>query len=115
LGGYRSKLEILADMLRVVARARAKKTQIMYQANLSYGLLTKYLAQATEAYLIQFENKERRYALTSKGERFLQAYAKYTKSSRYIEKQLNNVNSKKQVLESLCAGGACEGEGEVGF
>ena len=115
MGGYRSKLEILADMLRVVAHARAKKTQIMYQANLSYGLLTKYLAQAVGAYLIQFENKERRYALTSKGQRFLQAYAQYTRSSKSIEKHLSEVNSRRQVLESLCAGGACEGEGEVGF
>lgn len=42
--GYRSRYEIIADMLNVVS-GRAKKTKIMYQANLSYKLLQKYLAE----------------------------------------------------------------------
>ena len=44
MGNYRGKLDIIADILRVVS-GNAKKTQIMYQANLSYRVLQKYLAE----------------------------------------------------------------------
>ena len=46
---YRERLDIVADMLQVVNEAGAKKTQIMYKANLSYNLLKKYLADIVEA------------------------------------------------------------------
>ena len=103
MGGYRSRLEIIADMLDVVA-GRARKTQIMYQANLSYGLLIKYLAQAREAYLIRFERQERCFVLTPKGKEFLQIYREYTEHNQKIEKQINEINGKKRLLEELCLG-----------
>jgi predicted transcriptional regulator len=53
---YRSKLDIIADIL-VVARNDAKRTQIMYQANLSYKVLVKYLDEVVDSSLISFEHE----------------------------------------------------------
>jgi predicted transcriptional regulator len=84
LGSYRSKLDIIADILQVVSQ-NAKKTQIMYQANLSYKVLQRYLRNITAASLIDFENSEQCYVLTPKGQEFLQAYREYDKTNKSIE------------------------------
>jgi predicted transcriptional regulator len=102
LGSYRGRLDIIADMLRVVSR-NAKKTQIMYQANLSYKVLTKYLAEVSDASLIDFEHEKQCYVLTAKGREFLEAYEEYSRDNRHIEKRLNEINGKKKVLEELCS------------
>ena len=52
---YRDRLDIIADILNVVSR-EAKKTQIMYQANLSYKVLQRYLNEIVDASLVTFEN-----------------------------------------------------------
>jgi predicted transcriptional regulator len=101
LASYRSKLHIIADILYVVSKG-AKKTQIMYQANLSYKLLTKYLIEIRKAYLIQFEGERKSYVLTQKGEEFLVRYREYSKRNRHVEKQITEVRSKKKILEDLC-------------
>jgi predicted transcriptional regulator len=100
LGSYRGKLDIIADILRVASR-KPKKTQIMYQANLSFRVLQKYLKEISNASLICFEDETQCYALTSKGKEFLDAYLKYSKTNRHAEKIIGEVNSKKQVLEKL--------------
>ena len=100
MGSYRGKLDIIADIL-TVASQKPKKTQIMYQANLSFRVLQKYLAEMTGASLICFVDETRCYALTSKGEEFLAAYLQYSKSNRHAEKMIDEVNSKKQTLEKL--------------
>jgi predicted transcriptional regulator len=102
LGNYRGRLDIIADILNVVSGS-AKKTQIMYQANLSYKVLQKYLAEVTGASLICFENGERCYILTDKGRAFLDAYEEYSKTNRHMEKRLNDVRTKKNVLIKLCS------------
>jgi predicted transcriptional regulator len=99
--GYRSRFDIIADMLNV-ASGRAKKTQIMYQANLSYRLLTKYLREIRRSNLICYEHKGRCYALTDKGRKFLEVYKEYSKGATFVEKYLNHVNLKRQVLAKLC-------------
>ena len=102
MGSYRSRLDITADILKIVSR-NAKKTQIMYQANLSYKLLTRYLEETLEAALINFEDKKRCYVLTSKGLKFLEKYKEYSRCNDRVEKQLNDVNAKKKALEALCS------------
>jgi len=103
LGSYRGRLDIIADILHVVSQ-NAKKTQIMYQANLSYKVLQRYLAKIIEASLISFEGKKRCYVLTAKGREFLDVYREYSKINRHVEKRLNDVCTSKRVLESLCLG-----------
>ena len=100
MGIYRGKLDIIADILNVASR-NPKKTQIMYQANLSFRVLQKYLAELSSASLICFENEPNRYTLTLKGKEFLDAYKLYSKTNRHAEKIIGEVNSKKRTLEKL--------------
>jgi predicted transcriptional regulator len=101
LGNYRGRLDIIADILNVASR-NAKKTQIMYQANLSYKVMQRYLAEIAGAQLISFEDGSHLYTLTDKGREFLGAYEKYSKTNKHVEKRLNDVATKKKVLEALC-------------
>jgi len=102
MGNYRGKLDIIADILQVV-RQNAKKTQIMYKANLSYKVLKRYLNNMTAASLISFETEDRCYVLTPKGQRFLEVYKDYFKTHKRIEKRINEINCQKQSLEELCS------------
>jgi predicted transcriptional regulator len=103
LGNYRKRLDIIADILGVVNQG-AKKTQVMYQANLSYKLLSKYLVEVLNFGLVYFEVTKERYQLTHKGRSFLEAYKEYSRRNRHAEKQLNNIQEKKKALEGLCSG-----------
>jgi predicted transcriptional regulator len=99
---YRRRLDIIADILQVVSQ-NAKKTQIMFQANLSYKVLQRYMEDITSASLISFETTEQCYVLTQKGQEFLEAYKEYAKTNKRIEKHLNDVGTKKKNLEELCS------------
>ena len=99
MGKYRNRLQIIADMLSVV-RDGAKKTRIMYQANLSYTLLSRYLAEVLDAGLVSVDSDDR-YRLTRRGQNFLDRFNEYSKRYDELEQQLNNVNNEKTVLENM--------------
>ena len=99
---YRGRLDIIADILQVASQ-NAKKTQIMYQANLSYKVLKRYLREITEASLMSFQAAEQCYVLTEKGQEFLEAYRDYAKTNKRIEKRRNDADAKKKSLEELCS------------
>jgi predicted transcriptional regulator len=73
----------------------------MYQANLSFRVLQKYLAETSQASLICFKDESHCYALTSRGQEFLEAYKQYSKTNKQAEKIMDEVHSKKQALEKL--------------
>ena len=75
----------------------------MYQANLSYKVLQRYLKHVTEAELLCFESGEQCYVLTPKGREFLEAYRDYDRTNKSIEKRMNDVDNKKKTLEELCS------------
>jgi predicted transcriptional regulator len=102
LGSYRDHLAIIADILEV-ANQGAKKTQIMYQANLSYKVLQKYLLEMSDATLIEYNNENQNYLVTPKGTTFLQTYHEYSKNSKSIEKRQSIVNNKRKALDDLCS------------
>jgi predicted transcriptional regulator len=102
LGIYRDRLDIIADILEVANR-NAKKTQIMYQANLSYKVLQKYLSEMSQAMLLEFQELKQSYFVTPKGEEFLQTYREYSKNSKSIEKRQSIVNGKRKALDELCS------------
>ncbi|HVO36742.1 MAG TPA: winged helix-turn-helix domain-containing protein [Candidatus Acidoferrum sp.] len=102
MGTYRSKLDIIADILHVVIPG-AKKTQIMYRANLSHRLLTKYLMEVREACLVSFQRRERCYVLTSKGREFLETYKDYARRNKYAEKHLLDAKTRRKALERMCS------------
>ncbi len=101
MGNYRDRLDIIADILNVASQD-AKKTRIMYQANLSYKVLQRYLSEIVEASLVTFEGSDQRYKLTVKGHEYLDAYKEYARCSRTMEKHLNDFSTKRKVLENLC-------------
>lgn len=98
---YRDRLDIIADILNVVSR-EAKKTQIMYQANLSYKVLQRYLTEIIDAALITFQDANQMYLLTGKGHQYLNAYKEYARCSKSMEKRLTDFTTKRKVLENLC-------------
>ncbi len=101
MGSYRDRFDIIADILNVANR-EAKKTQIMYQANLSYKVLQRYLTEVVDASLVEFLRHKHCYALTFKGQEYLDAYKDYARFSKGMEKRLNDFFAKRQVLERLC-------------
>ena len=94
-------MQIVADILAVTCRG-AKKTRIMYQANLSYKLLCRYLGEVMDAGLVGCGDGDL-YVLTSKGKEFLSKYVEYSKHRKHIEVRLNNVNNEKTMLEQMCS------------
>ncbi len=101
---YRGHLDIIADILDVVSGDAAKKTQIMYKANLSYAILQKYLAELSAASLISYEDKRSCYVITGRGREFLQVYKDYSKTNKHVKRRLYEAGAKKKVLERLCSG-----------
>jgi predicted transcriptional regulator len=83
---------------------RAKKTHIMYRANLSYELLVKYLDFLVFSYLARFEQREGRYVLTAKGEEFLDQYRAYLDRNEHVKKHINDIDARRKALEDLCSG-----------
>jgi len=98
---YRDRMNIIADILTVVAN-QAKKTQIMYRANLSYETLQRYLTLLLDASLVDFVPQKQRYMLTEKGENFLSVYQEYDRLNKSIESNLSTLQVKRKVLEQLC-------------
>lgn len=102
MGNYRRKLDIIADILYVVS-GNARKTQVMYQANLSYRVMQKYLAELTAASLIDYDDRRRCYVLTDKGRVFLSEYSEYSAFNSRMEKHLSDAREKKSSLEKMCS------------
>ena len=101
LVSYREHFDIIADILNVAGR-NARKTRIMYQANLSYSILQRYLADIVAWSLVSFDAQSQSYALTSKGREFLNAYKEYSKTRHRVEKRLDEVAAKRKALKQFC-------------
>jgi predicted transcriptional regulator len=98
---YRNRLQIIADILSIVS-VRARKTRIMYQANLSYRLLCRYMGEVMEAGLVSSVNEEC-YVLTARGKIFLTRHEQYSKRCKSLAEHLNHVNNEKSILEKMCS------------
>jgi predicted transcriptional regulator len=72
---YRSRLDIVADILRV-ASAGALKTKIMFVAYLSFDQLKEYLELLMKRGLLDYDTKKKEYKTTDKGHDFLTKYGK---------------------------------------
>jgi len=100
----RHKLDIVRDMLSI-ALVKTRKTRIMYQANLSYRSLEKYLNSLLENGLIECD-EEAYYLITSRGKQFLQMYADYLEKSKRTVEEITlarkNVKMEKFKLENMC-------------
>ena len=85
---YRSKMRILADMMRAIqseGEEGAGPTKILYAANLSHDRLTQYLDELVDKDLINVPNPEgdnRIYLLTEKGREFLREFIRMERFSK---------------------------------
>jgi len=70
----RTRLEIMASILTVASEG-ARKTRIMYQANLSFAQLQQYLEYLIQRDLIRkIEDADIYYETTERGFQFLKSY-----------------------------------------
>lgn len=99
---YRSRLQIIRDILLVAASAEdgSKKTRIMYGANLSYKLVTQYLEQIVKANLLEFDGGSL-YTITPKGKEFLSLYEAYEKNRNDLSKYLDQLRDGRDILRRI--------------
>ena len=98
---YRDKFDIIADILQIVKK-NPKKTQIMYQANLSYKVFKKYLTEIIDVGLISYKADARYYVLTDKGRELLVRFEEYSNANKLLQKKLKVVQKKRESLAKLC-------------
>ncbi len=85
---YRSKVRILADMMRAIQNGGDEgtgPTRILYSANLSHDRLTQYIEELLEKGLIRVveqNGSSRAYVLTAKGMEFLREFTKIERFSQ---------------------------------
>lgn len=96
---YRSKLQIIAEILEIVSNG-ARKTHIMYGANLSYKLLCKYLDEIVECGLVKI-NREDSYIVASKGREFLERFAAYRRLREHVTNEMNSVDEERKLIERV--------------
>lgn len=96
--GYRNRMEIIRDILKVTENAGthgAKKTHIMYGANLSYTLLTKYLQETLTVELI-CQGESSCYTITQKGKEYLGNYEKCKENRTQTEDRFNKLKNNRK-------------------
>jgi predicted transcriptional regulator len=73
---YRSRTEIIAQILRTANGRQVNKTWLMYGTFLSYKQLKNYISILIENGLLEYQSGEAKYTTTEKGIRFLKLYEK---------------------------------------
>ena len=68
---YRTKTEIMSEILGIANGSTATKTKIMYQAFLSYAQMKKHLMVLTQNGLLSYDVDTHTFTTTEKGLRFL--------------------------------------------
>ena len=100
-GSNRHSLDIVSDMLSA-ASVKARKTRIMYQANLSFTQVEKYLHSLLENGLLCHDG-DSCYSVTQKGLEFLRLYSEYVEHCKQIEDRVGQSAREKLLLEGMCA------------
>ena len=73
----RNDLDICADILRI-SKPGAKKTHIVYKANLNFEIVKKYLKRLIDNGFLSDQNGNRVYMTTERGSEFLEHYSRLT-------------------------------------
>jgi len=102
-GVNRKSLDIVRDVL-LAASVRARKTRIMYQANLSYTQVEKYLKGLLENDLL-CRDGDACYVATGKGLEFLKLYDEYLERCSLIKEEMARSDKDRVFLERMFAGG----------
>jgi predicted transcriptional regulator len=83
--GNRNRIDIAGQILGAANGGGTKKIQIMYQANLSYAQLKKYLMVLTERDLLRYDLDTQTFKTTEKGHKFLETYNQFDELMNSIE------------------------------
>lgn len=71
---YRSRTDIISEILDAANGGGATRTKIMYSAFLSHSQMKEYLIVLTQNNLLSYDLNTRTFKTTEKGRRFLEAY-----------------------------------------
>ena len=99
-GNNRHSLDIVRDMLSV-ALVSVRKTRIMYQANLSFVQVEKYLHDLLEKGLLNHDGVC--YLVTEKGLEFLKLYDEYVERCKSLKEQMGRSAEERLLLERMCS------------
>jgi len=94
--GRRNFVEIAAQIL-ALCREGARRTQVLYSANLSFQQLNKYTELLEARGLLRFDWSSRQYRITQPGVAFLVDYGELENASRTL-------SAKRSVLLHALAG-----------
>ena len=99
-GSNRHSLDIVSDMLSA-ASVKARKTRIMYQANLSFTQVEKYLHSLLKNGLLCHDGNSC-YEITQRGQEFLKLYGEYVEHCEQIKNSVDQSVREKLLLEGMC-------------
>ncbi len=97
---HRSEEQIVADMLATIVDG-TKKTRIMYGANLSYALTSKYLRRLQDCGLVQHDDDYKCYRLTHAGKYYLSEYSKYKAIEEQVLAKISLFEEKRGLLKQM--------------
>jgi len=97
---YRRRFEIIADIISAAEKG-AKKTKIMYFANLSYRLLQRYLEDSVKVGFIRESDKG--YESTEKGRIFLEKFSQFSTKYSKLVNDFESLKFEMEVLERMCS------------
>ncbi len=97
LGGKRSDLDITLAILRLV-RKEERKTRIMYGANLSYAMLTRYLEFLTRHGFIVRDVTTSTHRLTAKGIALSQDLERVSRHFETVEEEFPTPLTPRKAL-----------------
>jgi predicted transcriptional regulator len=97
----RDRIDLIAAILEAASDG-AIKTRIMYNANLSYELLEKYLTIAINLDFLQLNSS--RYELAEKGLQFLKSYLSFKKRYNRAQNKIVNLEIEREKFEQMILG-----------
>jgi predicted transcriptional regulator len=71
---YRSRNNIIRDILDAASDGGVTRTKIMYKAYLSFGQLKEYLSVLTDNGLLSYDTHTQTFKISERGLRLLDAY-----------------------------------------
>jgi predicted transcriptional regulator len=84
---YRSRTDIVAQILDAASGNGAQKTKIMYKAYLSYAQLKEYLSILMENGLLEENKAEKLFKTTEKGIKFMRVYGRMDELTGPLQEQ----------------------------
>ncbi len=100
LGKNRDRIDIVAAVLKAAGDG-SNKTRIMFNANLSYQLLEKYLRNVIHLGFVAANGSD--YRLTDEGRLFLLRYQSFDDNRVVVEQSARQLAEEHILLKRLCS------------